>query len=278
MRSTHPDALQEPFPGSLGPANEAEDVLAAIRMYADHDLPHYTDCLRRAFAEVEPVFARERYSEFFWHCAGTVPGWLAEVVCANARVESEGSAKLLELWRGVDYNEEVGRAVFDHAEDESRHSRVFLKLARHAFPAAVSPEVVGEMDSTLPDVRRKPHERGATRIPEGVLIDHLVQINIGEIRTRLHMHLLGPAIAAFAPEGAPRAKVERIVTSLVRDEVRHIGYTARLMETWIESGAGSHVTDLYSRRLHEFDALTVEQTEPAVKSFGQGRFPDLLEL
>src|ERR687892_643168 len=48
--------------------------------------------------------ARPQYHEFFWHCASTVPGWLAAIIFANARVESEGSAKLLRIWRGVDYN------------------------------------------------------------------------------------------------------------------------------------------------------------------------------
>jgi hypothetical protein len=223
------------------------------------------------------VFARPRYSDFFWHCASTVPGWLPQVVLANAAVESDGSAKLLKLWQAVDYNREVEAEVLGHANDESRHSRVFLKLARHAFPRTVDAETTDELARTLPDVRRREHEKASSRLAEDDLIDHLVQMNIGEIRTRLHMHLLAPAVASYAPDEAT-PKVERILTSLVRDEVRHIGYTARLMESWAEGGAAQYVRRLYDRRLRDFDAITIEQTAPAVRSYGQGRFPDLLEL
>jgi hypothetical protein len=276
-RATDIDALHDPFPGAAGVMAEAEDVLAAVREYVDHDLPLYTECLRAAFREVEPIFARKRYSEFFWHCASTVPGWLPEVVLANAEVESAGSAKLLSLWQGVDYNTEVEAAVLGHAEDESRHSRVFLKLARHAFPRTIDTSLVEEMARTLPDVRGKQHVKSPTRINEVTLIDHLVQMNIGEIRTRLHMHLLAPTVAAFTPEET-KPKVELILTSLVRDEVRHIGYTARLMEVWANSGAATLVRTLYAQRLRDFDVITFEQTAPAVRSYGQGRFPTLLEL
>lgn len=62
------------------------------------------------------------------------------------------------------------------------------------------------------------------------------------------------------------------------DEVRHIGYTAKLMEAWCREGAAERIADLYARRLHEFHAITVEQTEAAVRDYGEGRYPDLLEV
>ena len=219
---------------------------------------------------------RPRYAEFFWHCATTVPGWLARVVLANAVAESDGSLKLLHLWEGVDYNESVEGHVLAHARDESRHSRIFLRLAKAAFPRHVHDNEVGHLDSTLPDVRRGDLTKGE-RIDEGQLIDHLVQMNIGEIRTRLHMHLFAPAIFAFAPAAA-KPTVEKVITSRVRDEIRHIGYTARLLERWAASGERERIAELFRRRLHDFHVFTVRQTEAAVANHGQGRFPDLLEI
>jgi len=261
----------------LEPHDQAEEVLAAVREYVGEDLPHFSDSLRGAYRVSEPVFARRQYADFFWHCATTVPGWLAAVIFANAQKESEGSAKLLELWRGVDYNADVERWVLAHAKDESRHSRVFLKLAMHSFPQLVGSAEVERLNRELPDVRRREHMRTDERLCEDILIDYLVQINIGEIRTRLHMHLFAPAIFGCTPDHA-KEKVHRILRALERDEVRHIGYTARIMERWAESGDARRIGDLYRQRLHEFHTITLQETESAVHAFGQGRFPDLLEV
>jgi len=254
-----------------------EDLLSDVREYADHDLPYYASSLRSAFTQVEPLFTRSRYAEFFWHCASTVPGWLPKVVIANSEAESEGSAKLLKLWRTVSYNSEVEDKVLVHAKDESRHSRLFLCLAERAFPSWLVPGEIARLNDRLPDVRRKKYEKAEHQIPEALLIDHLVQMNIGEIRTRIHMHLLAPVIYAFTPKEY-KDSVGRILEGLVRDEVRHIGYTALLMEKWAEDGAVDYLDRLYSERLHDFSLVTLRQTEPAIRSYGQGRFPDLLEI
>jgi hypothetical protein len=167
--------------------------------------------------------------------------------------------------------------VLRHAKDESRHSRLFLELSRVAFPTAVDDSLVQRLDEALPDVRRRTPQKSAVRIPGELLIDHLVQMNIGEIRTRIHVQLLAPVVHALAPpEG--RRRVRQILDGLVLDEVRHIGYTARLMERWASSGDAQLVRDLYAERLQDFHRITIEETESAVRAYGQGRFPELLEI
>src|SRR5437879_11583755 len=96
-------------------SDHAEELLAALRDCGQEDLPFYTDCVRNSFANVEPVFARGRYTDFFWHCASTVPGWVGHVVLANSAAESQGSAKLFNLWRSVDYNSDVEKDLLNHA-------------------------------------------------------------------------------------------------------------------------------------------------------------------
>lgn len=255
----------------------ADDVLADLRLFADSDLPQYTDCLHRAFRATPPVFARERYSDFFWHCAGTVPGWLGQVVLANADAESDGSAKLLALWEGTHDNARVEREVLAHAQDEAGHAQLFVTLATLAFPDVLAPEAEAAHRGGLTRIR-KPHlTKAPATITEDVLIDHLVQMNIGEIRTRLHMHLLGPAIHAFTSV-PDRPRVATILQRLADDEVRHIGYTARLMEDWCTTGDRARIARLYAVRLAEFDQITLAQTEAAVRAFGGGQYPDLLEI
>ena len=256
--------------------DHAEDVLLAIREYLDDEVPTYSQSLINAFGASNPVFARKRYAEFFWHCASTVPGWLGQVLLANAEAESHGSAKLFGLWEEVDYNSYVEAKVLVHAKDESRHSRLFLDLADLVFPQMVNDRVMDRLRSGLPDVRHRAHVK-AGHLPEELLIDHLVQMNIGEIRTRIHMHFFAPVLYALAPEGN-RDQVAKILRGLARDEVRHIAYTAGLMEEWAQSGDSERIETLYRERLLEFSRITIEQTEQTVRDFGAGRFPDLLEL
>ncbi len=259
------------------PADYVEDVLQAVHQHVDDDLPLYTDSLKAAFDRVQPVFARRQYAELFWHCSSTVPAWIAKVVLANAKAESEGSAKLFQLWTQVDGNACAEEQILAHADDESRHSRIFLRLTELAFPGTISRADMQRFEGELPDVRRLAREKALVRVSERFLIDHLVQMNIGEIRTRLHMHLFAPVIHACAPEENKRA-VRRLLEGLVRDEVRHIGYTARLMESWARDGSAELIRNLYVGRLHAFNEITVDQTRFAVRSYGQGRFPDLLQI
>lgn len=262
---------------ALCPDDYVTDLLEVIRDYLQADLPLYSDSLIAAFREVEPVFAGERYAEFFWHCASTVPGWIARVALTNGKAESEGSEKLFDLWQHVDYDPNAEEQVLAHAKDEARHSRIFVALTQRAFPDSFSDEYLTRFEAALPDVRKAEQVKAEGRIPEDHLIDHLVQMNIGEIRTRLHMHLFAPVIFGMAPP-ANKLAVRRLLEGLVRDEVRHIGYTARLMEDWARDGAEDLIRRLYASRLRTFNRITYEQTASAVHQYGQGRFPDLVEI
>ena len=256
----------------------ADAVLGDLRDFADSDLPLYSECLRDAFAGTEPVFVRQRYGEFFWHCATAVPGWLARVVLANAQAESDGATKLLNLWRQVHGNQRVSAEVLVHAEDEAGHSRLFVELTGAAFPGALSRRDVRSVKAGLTKIDRAELTKAAVPpLDEVAVVDHLVQMNIGEIRTRAHMHLLGPAVLAASPE-SNGAWVERTLQRLGGDEVRHIGYTARLMEAWCCDGMRDIVQRLYADRLREFHIITVAQTEAAVRSYGNNAYPDLLEI
>ena len=259
------------------PEGYLEELLSVVREHVDDDIPHYTHALKAAFADVEPVFTRRRYAEFFWDCATRVPGYVQRVILANGPAEAEGSEKLFDLWKGVDYNRIAEDGVLKHAFDESRHSRLFVRLTEASFPGFLSCEAGARFEATLPDVRKAPLEKSTSSIPTAHLIDHLAQMNIGEIRTRLHMHLFAPIVFGLTP-AENRTKARRILEVLVRDEVRHIGYTALLMEAWARDGAADHIARLYASRLRTFNRITVDQTEGAVRKYGRGQFPDLLEI
>lgn len=258
----------------LGRHHFAREVAATIAEGTGEEYPHYFECLFRAFDEFDPVFSRERYAEFFYHCAG-VPGWLANTLLANANVESDGSAKLLGLWEQLEHGNFAERDVWEHARDEAGHSRIFVSLAGLVFPELGDPLLQG-IRKGLIRIPRSLEKKAAT-INQPLLLDHLVQMNLGEIRTRVHMHLFAPVLFAIArPEH--KTRVEEIVTRLHADEVRHIGYTARLLELACQNGDRELISGLFRRRLHDFHCLTVRQTEGTVRKYSQGMFPDLLEI
>ena len=254
-----------------------DDLLTELREFSGHDLPRFSDCVRTAFAAVGPVFHRQKYAEFFFHCASTVPAWLARVLMANADAESHGSEKLFWLWLGSSANATIARDVLVHAKDESRHSRVFVSLIDKAFPGALPPEDLRSKRGQLFTVPSDLDTAQRFQLPEDHLMDHLVQMNMGEIRTRVHMLLLAPVIHAFAPDDA-KDRVAKVLEGLVTDEVRHISYTARFIESWCEAGDGPRIQSLYTRRLNDFHQLTISQTEAAVHAYGGGRYPELLEI
>ena len=67
-----------------------QSVLAAIRDFSNADFSHYTETLKTAFSEVDPLFVRPKYADFFWHCSTTVPGWLPHIVLASPRRRAMG--------------------------------------------------------------------------------------------------------------------------------------------------------------------------------------------
>lgn len=253
------------------------DLLSEVRLFSDNDLPHYTDCVQNAHRDIEPVYMKARYAEFFFHCASTVPGWLARVVLANADAESQGSEKLHYLWRGAVSNQRISSDVLEHARDEAGHSRIFVSLVDAIFPRLYAEEALNEKRKGLFKLDAGALKAQRFSLDEGDLIDHLVQMNMGETRTRIHMQLLSPVLYAFTPPDA-RPMVSQTLQCLVTDEVRHINYTAQFIEAWCENGDADRIALLYENRLREFHRLTIEQTESAVAAYGEGKFPDVLEI
>jgi hypothetical protein len=84
------------------------------------------------------------------------------------------------------------------------------------------------------------------------------QMNIGEIRTRIHQLLLRPMILAHCPK-ENRDRLTRILDSLLADETKHIEYTASLIEEFIEEGHSSFVYQTMQKRLAEFNQITLTE-------------------
>lgn len=260
-----------------GHIQAAEDILSALQEKTDDDLRFYADCVRTSFAEFEPVFTRERYADFFLHCACTVPGWTAATVLANAKKESDGAGDLLKLWAAIKFDQHVQDKVLFHAYDECRHSRLFVDLTNLAFPNLLATERASSFKQGLIKIEKSKLVKSDYTLPEQHLIDHLIQMNMGEIRTRIHIKMLAPVINAFTPKES-RLRIESILNGLISDEEVHVSYTAKFINQWCEDGNEDAARTLFQRRLRDFDRYTRMETHAAVTAYGNGQFPDLMEI
>jgi uncharacterized ferritin-like protein (DUF455 family) len=93
------------------------------------------------------------------------------------------------------------------------------------------------------------------------MLDELSQMNIGEIRTRIHQLLMRPVIRAYCRE-TMRPRLQRVLDRLLNDETRHIKYTARLIDR-LSSGREQAAISVFSTRLAEFNEITLREVGQA---------------
>jgi hypothetical protein len=234
----------------------SELTISALRQSDGAGLVGYASCLSKACERYPPPFGMAWYGDKYRQVASD-PNWLAASLVANSQKEGEGSKK---LWRlaGRTADVEMAHAVRRHAVDESRHAILYIAMLDIVFPDAVSDELRPELMGLSP--RYGMLDR-PTLFPASAaehILDEIIQMNIGEIRTRIHQLLLRPMITAHCLPNA-RKKLTRVLDSLLADETRHIEYTARLIEKAIISGWGRFVAETTERRLKEFNEITLSE-------------------
>lgn len=233
----------------------ASDVLAAldsVSIVSDA----YADLLQSAFAEVEPPYALGWYGERFRDCA-TDPNWLASSLLANAQKEADGSRKLWDF-SGRISDPVIAEAVRRHAVDEARHATYYLSLLRLVFCNDMSEADYRQLLTLSPQYRIGDHPPASRRALDAVVFDELAQMNIGEIRTRLHQKLLRPVLLEWCPTEA-RDAVEGILSLLMRDETRHIAYTAEFLGGAWAADSSRFVRSIYRRRVSDFNEITLQE-------------------
>ncbi|ADO71689.1 hypothetical protein [Stigmatella aurantiaca] len=237
----------------------AELTIEALRASEGKGLPFYEQLLCSSFEACVPPFSKRWYGEAYREQAAD-PAWLARSLVTNAEKEAEGARM---LWRmaGLIESPEIAEQVRRHAIDESNHARYYIAMLNLAFPGCADEGVQTQLDAISPrySVRERP-ERGDA-IEEPVLtLDALVQMNIGEIRTRVHQLLLYPIIMRHSPP-EQHARLKGVLETITADETRHIAYTAQAMEAAARGGSEALVRDMLFSRLEQFCALTLKELE-----------------
>lgn len=238
----------------------ADDTVAALRAADTEPLPQYEASLRAACEASPPPFGMAWYGETYRSVASD-PAWLALSLIANAEKEAEGSRKLWSLVART-ADPAVAEAVRVHAVDESRHALLYIAMCDLVFPDAMDPELRAHADGLSPrySMRDVPPPEPPSSAEQ--VIDELIQMNIGEIRTRIHQLLMRPVIHAYcAPER--RDRLMRVLDSLLADETKHVQYTARLIDAAAGAGHQELVREVTRQRVHEFNQITMDEVGEA---------------
>jgi hypothetical protein len=235
----------------------AELTLEALRVHVGAVWPHYRDALITVCQKAPPPFGTNDYGKIYLDAARD-PSWMAISLIENAQGEGEGSGHLWDL-AGCTLDVRVAAQVKAHAIDESRHAKAYVAMLGLTFPGVVDNDFRAQLTSLSPGyTQRSPLEpREGSPYASAITLDDLIQMNIAEIRTLVHHLLQRPMLLGHcAPER--RHRLAHLHDRMRLDEVRHIAYTAALIEEFAHRGEAGAVKRLMQERMNDFNAITNE--------------------
>ncbi|MDQ1833863.1 hypothetical protein [Massilia scottii] len=224
--------------------------------------PHYLDALGTALS-ASPPYASQVYEDAYRE-ASADRRWMAASLLTNSYREGEGATRLWSLAACAD-DPGIQALLKQHAVDESNHATFYLALLDLALPHSVDDEFREQLRQLSPGytmaqslfvVEGSPYGRAPT-------IDDFIQMNIAEIRTTLHHLMQRRALFACCDEQA-LPKVRKLLDRLLRDELRHVSYTAKLIEEMSAEAGIERLIDLFCRRFQDFNDITVDEFKQGV--------------
>ncbi len=226
-------------------------------------LPTYERSLAHACAEGPPPFGLAEYGDLYRESASD-PGWLAVSLLTNADREGDGAQRLWSL-AACTQERTLSAQLKQHAIDEAKHARMYLRLVDLVFEGAVDPDFRKELDVLSPGYTAEgvPEPKAGSPFAHSVTVDDLIQMNIAEIRTTVHHLLQRPMLLLHCP----RDRQPRLLKSLdvlLRDEVRHVLYTAELIEGTSAKVGGRDIAALFAQRVRDFNDVTRAELERRV--------------
>jgi hypothetical protein len=236
----------------------ARTTLDAMAAQGVAGLSIYRRALTSAFERHAPVFGRKAYADLYRRSARD-PEWVALSLATFAQGEGDGAERLWDMAASTP-DTDIAEQVKQHAIDEARHSRGYVTLLGLIFPQLADAELLAKMKGLSPGYTAAHPLRARKGSPDArpATVDELVQMNIAEMRTRVQHVFQRPVLLAYC-KPALRARVGRILDSLLADETRHIAYTARLIERIARESGRDAVMDLMRERVRDFNELTDDE-------------------
>jgi hypothetical protein len=230
--------------------------VALAQCSPDAECPIYLDALDQALEDEPPPFDTSRYAEIYEEAAAA-PRWMAISVIQNAEREGDGSRRLWSLAACSD-DAHVQQQLKRHSVDESRHSLLYLALLDLTFPGAARPAFREELNKLSPRFSLKQELAPVPGSPyaKNATIDDFLQMNIAELRTTIHHIMHRPALSRHCPPDHQK-KITSIQDSLLGDELKHVSYTALLIENIARELPKERVTALFRKRFRDFNRITL---------------------
>ena len=222
-------------------------------------LLNYRKELERACDLYEPAFGKKWYLDKYQELCSDA-AWFINSLVSNAAKEGEGSRRLWEMASRTP-DVDIAEKLRQHALDEARHGRFYMGMIKFAFPSEqLNKKIENKLNPLIPRYSLDEFPEEKEKSSEKVILDELIQINIGEIRTRMHQLMLQPVLLHYAPE-ENKEKINNIIQNIILDETRHISYTAHLIEAAICNGQGDFVRKVMDIRWEEFNDITYAEME-----------------
>ncbi|HYD36132.1 MAG TPA: hypothetical protein VEA60_00870 [Allosphingosinicella sp.] len=225
------------------PAFEPESITSEVDLYLSF--------FHAAVADEVPPHFEAQYGESFRRHV-TFPGWVIQCLISNAIKEGEGSRDLGDIASAC-LDPGLQAELVSHTDDEARHCRLYLQLVELIFPSAMPADLRAEIEKQMPPLSFRPD--AAQPLKPRDLLDCLIQVNLGEVRTRIHQKLLEPVLHLYCPE-ADRGKLARALEWLSSDETRHIRYTAQRIGELSRIVGTADAEALFVSRARDFNAYT----------------------
>ena len=236
-------------------AKIAEIVLQAIAKQGNLESNSYAECLFDALKEYPPPFGMAWYGERYREYACD-PYWLSISLVANSEVEADGAKKLWEISGQAPRH--ISGLIQRHSRDEVRHAHLYIAVLQHVFPTALEAKLRKDFLSRIPVYKTSDEPTENRELSTLQLLDKIIQINLGEIRTLIHQMLLEPMLLEYS-KSASKPVVGRLLHSLRQDESRHIAYTSKIIKAYGDHGYKEFIWQTMHCRLAAFNEITLDQ-------------------
>jgi hypothetical protein len=228
------------------------------------EYPLYAGILDHSFCAAPPPYSMNWFGRRYFELARD-PEWFANSLVANSALEGYGSTQVWNYSTRMHHDEYVA-AVQQHALDESRHSTMFVSMLHLAFPGLeLDDKTAQRLQSqqpryTLANLPEAKRLDPGNRMSSADSLSELVGIHLTEIRALVLQYLLRSVIEVYAPDDS-RKRIAMFCASLIKDEARHIDYTARIFEALAQQGHADQLTDLFETRVRDFNDVTMVELE-----------------
>ena len=223
----------------------------------------YFSALKNALDKAPPPFDTKEYTDSFVEAAQS-GHWMATSLITNSQREGDGATRLWSL-SACSSTKKKKDLLKIHAIDESGHSFAYLTLLDLVFPGSVDSEFREELNSLSPQysILQTPEIVEGNEYARDPSMDDFIQMNIAEIRTTIHHLMQRRALQKFCPD-ENKKRVTLILDSLMKDEMAHVAYTAKIIEEQSDDFGHKKLYDLYLQRLQDFNNITIQELDKKI--------------